>query len=209
MKIGKGQPGGGWLQKWHNFKRLFTKKWWLQFYLKVMKQDKPAEYTARGVGLGVFVGFFVPFGLQVVVVLPLAILCRAAKIPAVAFTFVTNHFTIFLIYPLQCYIGGWLLGRGMGYSELKQRFSGIVDHQNGTLSAFKALLELGGDVALSFFFGGLLFGLIGGVLAYFVTLVLIRRHKIRKQQRLAGKKARNSLKDNRSDSCEVTVEKND
>ena len=145
MKIGKGQPGGGWLQKWHNFKRLFTKKWWLQFYLKVMKQDKPAEYTARGVGLGVFVGFFVPFGLQVVVVLPLAILCRAAKIPAVAFTFVTNHFTIFLIFPLHSYIGGWLLGRGMGYSELKQRFSGIVDHQNGTLSAFKALLELGGE----------------------------------------------------------------
>lgn len=43
------------------------------------------------------------------VVIPLAFLLRAAKVPAVAFTFVSNHFSIIVLYPLQCYLGSYLI----------------------------------------------------------------------------------------------------
>ena len=157
------------------------------FFLKMMRssQDSP-DYLARGVALGLFIGFLVPMGLQIAIVLPLAFLLKAAKIPAVAFTFVTNHLTVFFIYPVQCWIGSFLMFHPFRYAELSEQLRGLIAAPD-MQTAMTEIARLGIQLGVSFFLGGLLFGVIAGVLGYFVTYAATVRFRARMAAR---KKAR-------------------
>ena len=148
------------------------------YYLKLMRTRGTPEYVARGVALGLFIGFFIPLFCQLVIVIPLAFLLRAAKVPAIAFTFVSNHFSVLLIYPLQCWIGSYLIFRPFRYAELHTRLEELL-----ATPSFEAFRSLGTDVALSFFAGGLLFGLLSAVPAYFITIELVEKYRRRKTER--------------------------
>lgn len=155
------------------------------YYFKFIRQSGEPEYIARGVALGLFVGLLIPFGLQIAVVLPLAILLKAAKIPSVVFTWVTNHFTIWIIYPVQCYIGSWALASPFEYSEIRDTMINVVEKQS-----FSSLFSLGWLVVASFFVGGLLFALVTSIPGYFMSLKAIkayRRRKALKQQKNRNK----------------------
>ena len=68
------------------------------YYNRAVREKGTPEYVARGWAIGMFVGFAVPFGLQLVVSVPLAFLMKGSKLGSVVGTMTTNHFTIFLIY---------------------------------------------------------------------------------------------------------------
>lgn len=152
------------------------------YYFKLVKQSGTPEYVARGVSLGLAVGFMIPFGLQLVAVLPLAVLIKAAKIPAIAFTFVSNQLSIFVLYPLQCMVGSYLIGSPMRYGRLQEALTHV--HKAETMMCkFEVLFDLGRDTVLSFFAGGLLFSVLTAVPAYFISLWLVRRHRMKKELR--------------------------
>ena len=123
--------------------RLKAKRWFGAL-LKIMGSGTP-DSLARGVALGLFVGFFIIFGLQLVVVVPLAWICRANRIAAVTFTFVTNHVTVFFIYPLQCLAGGYIMGDNYSMQALQAKMSGLI--HNFTWDNFAGL---GGELAVAF-----------------------------------------------------------
>ena len=148
------------------------------YYLKLMRTRGSPEYIARGVALGLFIGFFIPLFCQLVIVIPLAFVLRAAKVPAIAFTFVSNHFSVFLIYPLQCWLGSYLIFRPFRYAELHARLQALL-----TTPSFEAFRSLGTDVALSFFTGGLLLGLLSAIPAYFITIELVKKYRKRRDGR--------------------------
>ena len=155
------------------------------YYFKFIRQSGDPEYIARGVALGLFIGLLVPFGLQIAVVLPLAIWLKAAKIPSVVFTWVTNHFTIWIIYPVQCYIGSWVLASPFEYSEIRDTMVNVVEKQS-----FSSLFSLGWMVVASFFVGGVLFAVVTSTPGYFISLKTIkayRRRKALKQQKNRSK----------------------
>ena len=79
---------------------------------KMVRDPLPPEDIAAGWALGVFVGFAIPFGLQLVVSIPLALMMRVSKIGATLGTFVTNPVTIFFIYPAQTFVVNKLLFGG-------------------------------------------------------------------------------------------------
>ncbi|QSH41792.1 DUF2062 domain-containing protein [Lentisphaerota bacterium ZTH] len=148
------------------------------YYFKLVKQSGNPEYIARGVSLGFFVGLLIPFGAQIIVVLPLAILFKAAKIPAVACTFVTNHVTIFFIYPFQCWVGSYLIARPLTMKAVEHMFKEVLEQK--TLSS---LFALGKEVVISFFAGGFLFGLLLAVPGYVISLYLVKAYRRRKEEK--------------------------
>ena len=151
-----------------------------------MRSSDSPDYLARGVALGLFIGLLVPMGLQIAVVLPLAFLLKAAKIPAVAFTFVTNHLTVLFIYPVQCWIGSYLMFHPFRYEVLADRLHGLIDAPD--METFMTeIARLGGQLVASFFLGGLLFGVIFGLLGYFLVYGATIRFRARRD---ALKKAR-------------------
>lgn len=173
--------------------KYFSWRMYKAFFLKMMRSSDSPDYLARGVALGLFIGFLVPMGLQIAVVLPLAFLLKAAKIPAVAFTFVTNHLTVFFIYPVQCWIGSYLMFHPFRYDTLVEQLRGLIDAPDMN-AALAEIAQLGGQLVASFFLGGLLFGVIFGLLGYFLTYgATVRFHARRAGRKKARSHTANDL----------------
>lgn len=73
-------------------------------------QETP-ESLARGMAIGVFVAFAAPPGIQVVIALAVTYMAGVSRLAAVAGAFVTNPFTMPVIYPVAYWIGSWITGR--------------------------------------------------------------------------------------------------
>ena len=126
----------------------------------------PPEDVAAGWALGMFIGCSVPFGLQLIVSVPLAIMMRVSKIGATIGTLITNPLTIFFIYPAQT----WVM-----YNIL------FGNHEMGELPTEwtrESVMALSGPVIISFFLGGLALALILSPITYFIVKrIVIRQRK--------------------------------
>ena len=115
-------------------------------YNKIVREQASPEYIARGWAIGMFWGCICPFGLQLLFSIPTSFILKGSKIGATIGTLITNHFTIFLIYPVQCYVGCLITGRPLSY---------------------EALMNTGFDLIVGFLVGGALFAAIMTPLTYF------------------------------------------
>ncbi len=138
---------------------------------KMVKDPLPPESVAAGWALGVFVGFSIPFGLQLLVSVPLALMMRVSKIGATVGTFVTNPATIFFIYPAQTWAVYNLLFGNREMGELPTEWTR------------KAVMSYSGPVIISFFLGGLALALIFSPIAYHVVKRIVIGYRRRRQER--------------------------
>jgi len=147
--------------------------YWKRIKSKMVREPLPPEDIAAGWALGVFIGFAIPFGLQLIVAIPLALMMRVSKIGATCGTFVTNPVTIFFIYPAQTFIVNKLVfGGSLTYSKLAE-----------TEWTWSAVRRLGADTMASFFLGGFLFAIVATPIAYFfVKRVVIRAREWRRKR---------------------------
>ncbi len=136
----------------------------------MVKEQLPPEDIAAGWALGVFIGCSVPFGLQLIISIPLAMMMRVSKVGATLGTFITNPVSIFFIYPAQTFVVNRLLFRGsLTYAKLA-----------GTEWTWHAVRRLGAEVMASFFLGGFLLAIVLTPLAYFsVKRIVIRARELR------------------------------
>ena len=160
--------------------RLPDRKTLRQAYWRVMRQPGSPARTGRGVASGLFVAFIVPFGLHMVLALGLAVLVRGARFAAACATWVTNPLTVPIIYPVQCYVGGYLVGRPLSYA-LVSRTVGEVLRQ----PSWHAVSAVGHVLALPFVAGGLLFGSVAALAGYWISVALQTRFRERRQARRA------------------------
>ena len=87
----------------------------------MVREPLTPEAIAAGWALGMFVGCAIPFGLQLVVSVPLALMMRVSKVGATVGTLVTNPVTIFFIYPAQTWFVNRLLFNGsLSFDRLMQ-----------------------------------------------------------------------------------------
>jgi uncharacterized protein (DUF2062 family) len=112
----------------------------------------------------------------------MALLFKAAKLPAMLFTWVSNPITIPIIYPIQCFVGGYLIGHPLTYSAIRSASADIAE-----TPTFAKLVSLGGELILSFLAGGLLFGTVSAVIGYFVVVALVQGHRERRESRKTRK----------------------
>lgn len=158
----------------------------ISLYGKIVREKATPEYIARGWAIGMFYGCLIPFGFQLLCSVPTALVLKGSKIGAVVGTFLTNHFTIFIIYPVQCFVGNRLIGGSISYQEIKSALGGVLKHQN-----YEALQGLGGELLAAFFVGGALLTLLMTPLTYWGVKVLIISHRNRKNKKMSLRTAEN------------------
>lgn len=141
---------------------------------KMIGEQLPIESIAGGWALGMFIGCAIPFGLQLVVSVPLSIMMRVSKLGATLGTFVTNPVTIWFIYPAQTILVDRIFFDGnLSYAKLRDMEW-----------SWSMVCDLGGEVMFSFFVGGILLGMVLSPATYFIVKRTVERHRRRKLRKV-------------------------
>lgn len=134
-----------------------------RFYLKKLTELRESpDGVARGLAVGVFIGFLPIIGFQVITAVAVALFTRASKVAAAVGTHVTNPWTTIPILILDYYVGCFFLGR-----------KACTPHID--FSSFGALLNSGKEILVPMFVGGVILGSIFSVLSYFGMKKLLKR----------------------------------
>ena len=148
------------------------------YYNKAVREKGTPEYVARGWAIGMFIGFAVPFGLQLVFSVPLSFLLKGSKLGAVVGTLTTNHFTIFIIYPFQCWLGSHLIGHPLSFSTISSRLELVIQNQD-----YETLFSLGKELIAAFFIGGFLLAFISTPICYYAVKKMVIQYRVNKEKR--------------------------
>ena len=139
--------------------------YWRDLKAKMVGDPLPPEDVAAGWALGMFIGCSIPFGLQLIVSIPLAIMMRVSKVGATVGTLITNPVTIFFIYPAQTWAMYNILFGNREMGELPTEWTR------------ESVMALSGPVIISFFLGGLALALILSPITYFIVKRIVIRYR--------------------------------
>ena len=144
-------------------KEKIKKAFSFRFYIKKLLElrDKPEE-TAKGLALGVFIGFLPVNGFQVLIAVTIAAITRVSKIAAAIGTHVTNPWTTVPVLIIDYYVGCLVLRKHPSLPH--------VD-----FSSLNSLSALGKDIFLPMFVGGVILGGIFSVFSYFGIKKLLKK----------------------------------
>lgn len=163
------------------------------FYLRILHVDDSSARIAMGFAAGLFAAFTPFLGFHMLLALGLAALLRGNKALAVLFVWVSNPLTQLPISAATYFIGRLLMGYwgASSWQDIKvaadllsELFS--FDNMRTCLHSLEFWKKLGvvfSDIGLEMTIGGLALGLIFGVLGYYVTYTLVRRHRIKAGRR--------------------------
>ena len=145
---------------------------WRKAVDRMVGDPLPAESVAAGWALGMFVGCSIPFGFQLVISVPLAMMMRVSKTGPTLATFITNPVTVFIIYPVQTYVANLLF------------FGGTLSFDSlcGVEWTWEAVRRLGAEAIASFFLGGFLNAIVLTPLTYFIVLRVVRARRSRSRR---------------------------
>ena len=141
------------------------RSYWHDLRAQMVKDPLPPEDVAAGWALGMFIGCSVPFGLQLIVSVPLAIMMRVSKIGATIGTLITNPLTIFFIYPAQTWVMYNILFGSREMGELPTEWTR------------ESVMALSGPVIISFFLGGLALALVLSPITYFLVKRIVIKYR--------------------------------
>ena len=167
--------------------RKFFRRHLIRLYAKIVREKASPEYVARGWAIGMFYGCLIPFGFQLICSIPTAFLLKGSKIGATVGTLISNHFTIFIIYPVQCYVGSLLMGRHRSLDEIARLMEDVIRRQS-----YEALWSIGCDLVAAFFIGGALLAAVMTPLTYFFVLDLVVKYRKRRMAKSGGRKDRSA-----------------
>jgi uncharacterized protein len=176
-------PRGGWTRAFHYVKH------------RIRRLPDNPHRIARGVGVGVFVSFTPLFGLHFLLSFVIAKLVRGNILASILGTFFGNPITFPFIAVASMKLGKWMLGtqfdesqhqtlarRFMGAAEdLKHNFFAIFTDETahwGNLSYFYH------DIFLPYLIGGLIPGIVGGVIAYYLSEPVIAAYQKHRRKKL-------------------------
>ena len=139
--------------------------YWRDLKAKMVADPMSPDRVAAGWALGMFIGCAVPFGLQLVVSIPLALMMRVSKVGATVGTLVTNPLTIFFIYPAQTWVMFNLLFGHREMGELPKEWTR------------ESVMALSGPVVISFFLGGLALALVLSPITYWIVKRVVIKYR--------------------------------
>lgn len=145
------------------------RSYWHDLKAKMVRDPLPPEDVAAGWALGMFIGCSIPFGFQLIVSIPLAIMMRVSKVGATLGTLITNPVTILIIYPVQT----WAVNKFVFSGSLS--FQRLMDME----WTWEAVCRLGVDAMMSFFIGGIVLALVLSPITYFTVKRIVVRYRRR------------------------------
>ena len=153
---------------------------WQDLEAQMVKDPLPPDRVAAGWALGMFAGCVIPFGLQLIVTVPLSFLLRVSKVGATVGTLITNPVTIFFIYPVQIWVGSRLFGQPLTWNYIQEVTGKLAKISLLKADGWAQLSEIGVRVLGGFFAGGLLLALVCTPVVYFAVkriVVSYRSHR--------------------------------
>jgi uncharacterized protein len=155
------------------------------YFLKFIRTSGSPHKIALAVAIGFFIGCIIPIGIwgQTVVAIILAIKFKTNPGIAYAATWISNPYSVLVLYPVFCFVGSRVIGSDLSFHYIEKRFVQLMHN-----FSWDSLLNLGSYFACSFFVGAFIFGIIIGVLGYFITYALISEYKKRKMARIITKR---------------------
>ena len=155
--------------------RIYFKRKLLKLYAKIVREKASPEYIARGWAIGMFYGCLIPFGFQLLCSIPTAFVLKGSKIGATVGTLITNHFSVFIIYPVQCHVGLLLMGKTRSMAELKEIMTEVIH-----ASSYEALLGIGTELVAAFFIGGAILTAVMTPVTYFFVRSLVVKYRTKR-----------------------------
>jgi hypothetical protein len=147
---------------------------WVKIFLRLVRHPGTPESVGRGVAAGLFSALIIPVGHMPLAFL-LAILVRGARGSAVLATWIINPLTLSVVYPVQCYLGSFMIGSPLSYALIKKL---VLDTMH--TPSMETAGALGDELLASFLAGGLLLGFASAVIGYFLTTKMARRYRARR-----------------------------
>jgi uncharacterized protein (DUF2062 family) len=148
----------------------FRRKTYDHLIAPLVGSRNPPWYDARGVAIGVMVGFGTPVGAHTAAVCLLRLAVRFNFVAALAFTWVCNPFNVIILYYGYYYLGSFLLGRSPDMSfHMFEKLILPIAEKGHFWEALSEFTQLSQDLLARWFAAALLLALVSGVFSYFLT----------------------------------------
>ena len=150
---------------------MLSKRFYRYHFLRMVRQKGSAENLGFSVAVGVFVGFFVPVGGQIIIAFFLALIFKLNKLLALGGVWVTNPLTIVPLYILYFKLGSFITGVDV------LKYIRIFEKGNITWDLF---LTFGREGLYVFFVGAFVIAVLGSIIMYFITFWVVTKYRCRK-----------------------------
>ena len=151
------------------------------FWRKLLQLDDTPESIALGAAVGMFIAWTPTVGIQMVVVILLALVIPMNRLAALIVIYISNPLTMIPMYYLEYLLGLQVLGdQGMNYDEFLVFFNEILEIANRETfwTATKVFLEqLGYPVLKALTVGGTLLGILTAIPTYPLTLKWVKGYR--------------------------------
>lgn len=147
--------------------------------------NNPPWFDARGIAVGLAVGFGIPVGTQVLVMGLLRAMFRYNTVVAFAFSWVNNPFTMIPMYYGYYYVGSLLLGKPVEITgETFQRLMAPIVHADHFVDAASAFASLGWDILIRWAVVAVGLALTSAVLGYVIGFRVQKAHCRKKAKQM-------------------------
>ncbi|MDQ7783900.1 MAG: DUF2062 domain-containing protein [Desulfomonilaceae bacterium] len=153
----------------------------VHFIEPLIGSTNPPWFDARGIAVGLAVGFGVPVGAQLAVMGVLRAVFRYNTVVAFAFSWVNNPFTMIPMYYGYYYLGSLILDRPVALTgEMFREVMAPIVHADHFLQSIHQFMYLGCDILLRWGVTSFILATSSAVLGYVVGLRVQRAHCRRK-----------------------------
>lgn len=147
----------------------------------LVSSGNPPWLDARGIAVGLAVGFGVPVGVQMVLLGLLRLCFRFNTVVAFAFTWVNNPLTLIPMYYGYYYVGSLILGRPVALTgETFGQLMTPVVHAGNFWESFQGFARLGWDIVERWAVTAVSLAAITGVLGYVVGYHIQKTNCVRR-----------------------------
>ena len=152
-------------------------------FRRLLALDDPPERTALAFSIGVFVAFSPFLGFHTILATSIALLFRFNKLAIYCGTFINNPFLTLVPIVIASYaIGAFLIGRPL---QISPEGIELLTHPHPlTADYYRKLFRESWQIVWPFTIGSMVLSLVCSVIAYPVTLWLLRAHRRRKAANL-------------------------
>lgn len=155
------------------------------FITPLLKSVHPPWYDARGVSLGLAVGFAIPVGGQVALMAVLRSAVRFNFLAAVAFSLVSNPFDMIPLYYGYYKLGCWVTGIAPNINyELFGKLMHPIARSEYFWEAFSAFMDLSKDVLTAWLVAAAILASTGALVGYVATYKIQTIRAKRRAERL-------------------------
>lgn len=165
--------------------------------LRILRQKDSMHMIARGAVIGLMVGMMVPMGGQIIISILLCMVFSGNKLAASSFTFISNPWSVVVLYPFQIFLGAKVVG-----SEVSENVANGFRTACEQVEFFKFkfgpvfdfLGEHGWNIVIYFLIGGFIIGVLLSAITYPLMIRTVARHHKKREERIIQRKERRRQK---------------